>query len=353
MDFWKGKRVFLTGHTGFKGSWLALWLGQLGADVVGYSLPPENALNLFEAAAVADGMVSVIGDIRDLGRLENTLRQYKPDIAIHMAAQALVRPSYRDPVGTFSTNVMGTVSFLEAIRKTATARVVINITSDKCYENREMIWGYRETDPMGGYDPYSCSKGCAELVTSAYRDSFFAKAGIALASVRAGNVIGGGDWAQDRLLPDIMKSFVVGEPVRIRNPQAIRPWQHVVEALGGYLLLAEKMWENGAAFSQGWNFGPNEESARPVGWIVEHLCRKWGGGARWITDNGEHPHEAGYLKLDCSKVKTYLGWAPKLSLPQALDWVVEWYLAHHEGQDMKRVTEEQILRYMRWERKDG
>ncbi|MFC1512826.1 CDP-glucose 4,6-dehydratase [Thermodesulfobacteriota bacterium] len=348
MSFWYGKRVFITGHTGFKGSWLSLWLRLAGAEVIGYSLPPVDELNLFEVAHIADCMTSIIGDIRDMGNLENVIRKYKPEIVIHMAAQALVRPSYEDPVGTFSTNVMGTVALLEAARKEKTVRVVINVTSDKCYENKDYKRGYREDDPMGGHDPYSCSKGCAELVTDAYRRSFYEKHGIGLSSVRAGNVIGGGDWSQDRLVPDIMKSIVQKKPVAIRNPHAVRPWQHVLEALGGYLLLTEKMWDSGQKFAEGWNFGPNDESAKPVSWIVDHLCRKYDEGAKWKTDNREHPYEAHFLKLDCRKAKAYLDWTPKLALDEALNWVVEWYRAYQEGQDMKTVTEEQILRYKNW-----
>ncbi len=348
MSFWYGKRVFITGHTGFKGSWLSLWLRLAGAEVIGYSLPPVDELNLFEVAHIADCMTSIIGDIRDMGNLENVIRTYKPEIVIHMAAQALVRPSYEDPVGTFSTNVMGTVALLEAARKEKTVRVVINVTSDKCYENKDYKRGYREDDPMGGHDPYSCSKGCAELVTDAYRRSFYEKHDIGLSSVRAGNVIGGGDWSQDRLVPDIMKSIVQKKSVAIRNPHAVRPWQHVLEALGGYLLLTEKMWDSGQKFAEGWNFGPNDESAKPVSWIVDHLCRKYDEGANWKSDNRKHPYEADFLKLDCRKAKAYLDWTPKLALDEALNWVVEWYRAYQEGQDMKTVTEEQILRYKNW-----
>jgi len=346
MSFWHGKKVFITGHTGFKGSWISLWLRLVGADVIGYSLPPVAELNLFEAARVSETMTSVNGDIRDFDKLEKVIRKYKPEIVIHMAAQALVRPSYDDPVGTFSTNIMGTVALLEATRKAKHVRVVINVTSDKCYENNGQMTGYREDDPMGGHDPYSCSKGCAELVTSAYRRSFFEKNNIGLASVRAGNVIGGGDWSQDRLIPDIMKSIVQKKPVAIRNPNAIRPWQHVLDALGGYLLLAEKVWDSSEQeFAGGWNFGPNDEIAKPVHWIADYLCHKYDNGASWESDSGDHPHEADYLKLDCRKANAYLGWAPKLALEQSLDWVVEWYRAFQEGQDMRKFSEGQILQY--------
>ena len=348
--FWAGKAVLLTGHTGFKGSWLSLWLQSAGAKVIGYALQPPTSPSLFDAANVAEGMTSIEGDVRDFAALSRVFEKYRPEIVIHMAAQALVRRSYTNPIETYSTNVMGTVHLLEAARLSGSVRAIVNVTSDKCYENREWVWGYRENEPMGGYDPYSSSKGCAELVASAYRTSFFnpenhAKPGVALASVRAGNVIGGGDWAEDRLIPDIMRAIVQGKPVNIRNPHAIRPWQHVLEPLSGYLALAQKLHENGAAFGEGWNFGPNDEDAKPVSWIVEHLTKAWGEGASWVLDGGNHPHEAHYLKLDCSKAKARLDWHPRWHLEEALAAIVDWHRAHQAGKNMREVTLRQIAAY--------
>ncbi len=348
--FWHGKKVFLTGHTGFKGSWLSLWLQQLGAEVTGYALAPPTNPSLFEVANVAQGMKSILGDIRDGAALAKAMREAAPDIVVHMAAQPLVRRSYADPVETYSTNVMGTVHLLEAVRQAKSVRAVVNVTSDKCYENREWVWGYRESEPMGGFDPYSSSKGCAELVAAAYRNSFFnpAKHGehrIALASVRAGNVIGGGDWAEDRLIPDILRAIEEGRPVVIRNPHAIRPWQHVLEPLGGYLRLAQKLVEDGTAYGEGWNFGPNDEDAQPVQWIVERLTRQWGNDASWQLDRADHPHEAHYLKLDCSKAKARLDWQPRWNLARALEMIVAWQRAYLAQQDMREVTLEQIKNF--------
>lgn len=348
--FWRGKRVLLTGHTGFKGGWLSLWLQSMGAQVTGYALVPPTDPSLFEVADVGKGMTSIIGDIRDLEHLRRAFAEHQPEIVIHMAAQPLVRYSYIEPVETYSTNVMGTVNLLEAVRATASVRAVVNVTSDKCYENREWVWGYRENEAMGGYDPYSNSKGCAELVTSAYRNSYFhpekyATHGVAIASGRAGNVIGGGDWAGDRLIPDIVRAIMHGKPVNIRSPHAIRPWQHVLEPLSGYLALAEKMYTEGAAYGEGWNFGPNDEDAKPVQWIVEKLTKAWGDGASWVLDGGEHPHEAHYLKLDCSKAKMRLDWQPRWHLEDALRSIIEWHRAHHDGKDMQVLTLDQIQRY--------
>jgi len=349
-DFWKGKKVLVTGHTGFKGSWLSLWLQNLGANVTGYSLPPPTNPNLFEIAHVADKMNSIIGDVRDLEHLISCFAENKPEIIIHMAAQSLVRVSYDNPVETYSTNVMGTVNVLEAVRHTDSVKVVIIVTSDKCYENQEWVWGYRENEPMGGHDPYSNSKGCAELVTSAYRQSYFDAEryplhGVAVASTRAGNVIGGGDWAKDRLISDIVNAFMEKRPVMIRHPNAIRPWQHVLEPLHGYLMLAERLWEKGPIFAEGWNFGPNEQDAKPVSYVVDRLAQLWGKDAYWKNDASPHPHEANYLKLDCSKAKSRLKWLPKLSLGTALEWIIEWYQSYCQNEDMRSVTENQINRY--------
>ena len=349
-DFWRGKRVFLTGHTGFKGGWLALWLQSLGAKVTGYALHPPTNPSLFETARVGEGMKSVIADIRDLPKLQQAMRDARPEIVIHMAAQPLVRLSYQNPVETYSINVMGTVYLLEAIRCTPGVRAVVNITTDKCYENREWVWGYRENEPMGGYDPYSNSKGCAELVSAAYRSSFFntstyAKHGVAVATVRAGNVIGGGDWAQDRLMPDILAAFETNQPARIRSPQAIRPWQHVLEPLRGYLTLAEHLYEHGPVFAEGWNFGPDDEDATPVSSIVDQMAAMWGKGAAWQIDASEHPHEATYLKLDTSKARRRLNWHPMLNLKKALQLTVDWSQARASGADMQHITLAQIRLY--------
>lgn len=348
--FWHGKKVFLTGHTGFKGSWLSLWLQSLGAEVIGYALPPPTEPNLFDTAQVSAGMTSLIGDIRNAEELNQSLRDAAPDIVIHMAAQPLVRYSYTHPVETYATNVMGTVHLLEAVRQTPSVRAVVNVTSDKCYDNKERAQGYREDEPMGGFDPYSSSKGCAELVTSAYRNAYFnpesyAAHKVALASVRAGNVIGGGDWAADRLIPDILRALTESKPVVIRNPHAVRPWQHVLEPLSGYLLLAQKLYEDGVDWAEGWNLGPRDEDARPVQWIVEQLTHAWGEGARWELDGGAHPHEAHYLKLDSSKARTRLGWQPRWHLDQALEQTLAWQRAWLAKQDMRSFSMQQIDHY--------
>jgi len=348
--FWKDKRILLTGHTGFKGGWLSLWLQSMGAQVAGYALAPPTGTSLFEVADVGKGMTSIVGDIRDLEHLRRVFAEHQPEIVIHMAAQALVRYSYAEPVETYSTNVMGTVNLFEAVRSTASVKAVVNVTSDKCYENREWVWGYRENEAMGGHDPYSNSKGCAELVTATYRNSYFHpekhhEHGVAIASGRAGNVIGGGDWADDRLIPDIMRAITQGEPVNIRNPQAMRPWQHVLEPLSGYLLLAEKLYNEGADFAEGWNFGPNDEDAKPVQWIVERLTQSWGEGASWKLDSGNHPHEAHHLKLDCSKAKARLDWHPRWHLEAALTAIIDWQRAYRNGKDMHELTLRQIDAY--------
>jgi CDP-glucose 4,6-dehydratase len=352
-SFWCGKKVFITGHTGFKGSWLSLWLQQLDADVIGYALEPTSRPNLFEVARVPQRMTSIIGDIRDGSMLTNAMRHVAPDIVIHMAAQALVRRSYVCPVETYSTNILGTVNLLEAVRQTPSVRAVVNVTTDKCYENKEWVWGYRESDPMGGSDPYSSSKGCAELVTAAYRNSFFNPASnsehqVALATGRAGNVIGGGDWSEDRLIPDILRAIQNGERVAIRNPRATRPWQHVLEPLSGYLALAEKLYSEGVAFAEAFNFGPADEDAKPVQWIAEQLTRSWGDGASWQLDGGTHPHEAHYLKLDCSKARTKLDWSPRWPIRKAIQEIIVWHKAHFEhysSHDMRALCLQQIEDY--------
>jgi CDP-glucose 4,6-dehydratase len=348
--FWQGKRVLLTGHTGFKGSWLSLWLQSMGAQVTGYALAPPTNPSLFEIAEVGQGMTSVIGDIRDLTKLQSVFAVHQPETVIHMAAQPLVRYSYQNPVETYFTNVMGTVHLLEAVRNTSGVKAVVIVTTDKCYENREWVWGYRENEPMGGFDPYSSSKGCAELVSSAYRSSFFnannyAQHGVATATVRAGNVIGGGDWAQDRLIPDILAAFEQGRRVDIRNPHAIRPWQHVMEPLRGYLTLAEQLVEHGPSFGEGWNFGPNDEDTKPVGWIVEQMAALWGPDAQWHIDNGEHPHEAHFLKLDISKARSRLDWHPALRLKDALALIVDWSKQRAAGANMRQLTLDQLRTY--------
>ena len=344
--FWAGKRVFMTGHTGFKGSWLSLWLQKMDAELTGFALAPPTAPSLFEVARVADGMTSIIGDIRDREALEAALVAADPEIVIHMAAQPLVRASYDDPVGTYATNVMGTVHLLEAVRRAPGVRAACVVTTDKCYENREWAWGYREDEAMGGYDPYSNSKGCAELVTSAYRRSFFNGDGkTAIASGRAGNVIGGGDWATDRLIPDILRAVEQGEAVLIRNPLAIRPWQHVLEPLSGYLTLCQALWHDPKAAADAWNFGPRDEDAKPVQWIVERMCESWGDGADWTRDESVQPHEAHYLKLDISKARAGLRWSPRWSLGEALESIVAWHRAWRSGADMHDYCQSELERF--------
>lgn len=343
--FWRGKRVLLTGHTGFKGSWLSLWLQSMGAQVRGVSLPPPTEPALFEVARVADGMEHFIADIREYAAVQSQMNDFRPEIVLNMAAQPLVRLSYQQPVETYATNVMGTVHVLEAARHTGTVKAIVNVTTDKCYENREWVWGYREDEPMGGHDPYSNSKGCSELVSLAYRKSFLKDAGIALATARAGNVIGGGDWALDRLVPDILRALEKRQPVQIRNPHAIRPWQHVLEPLSGYLLLAERLYTEGQADAEGWNFGPPDDDAKPVQWIVERLCDDWGDGASWTLQPGEHPHEAQFLKLDISKARQRLQWAPRWSLDTALARITDWHQAWLARQDMRAFCLHQISQY--------
>jgi len=346
MNFWQGKRVYLTGHTGFKGSWLALWLVDMGATVKGYALNPPTKPSLFEEAKVAEKIQSQIGDIRDLETLKDSMESFNPDILIHMAAQPLVRLSYKEPLETYETNVMGTAKVLEAARSCSNLKAIVSVTTDKCYENKEWFWGYREDEPMGGYDPYSSSKGCAELVTSAYRRSFMQEQGIGLASARAGNVIGGGDWADDRLIPDILRAFEKKQPVIIRNPASTRPWQHVLEPLSGYLVLAQHLYQNLEGFAEGWNFGPDEDDAKPVDWILNHMVQSWQGSS-WELDKNAHPHEAGYLKLDISKAKSRLNWHPTWRLEHTLSKIVEWHQSWLNKEDMQAKCLEEIQDYMR------
>ena len=346
ITFWKGKKVYLTGHTGFKGSWLSLWLQNMGAEVKGYSLELNTEPTLFKKANVAEGMESEFGDIRDLEQLSKSLVSFSPDILIHMAAQPLVRLSYLEPVDTYTTNVIGTVNVLEAARKCSNLKAIVSVTTDKCYENKEWEWGYRENEPMGGHDPYSSSKGCAELVTSAYRRSFFSSEGTAsLASARAGNVIGGGDWAEDRLIPDILRAFEKSEPVVIRNPLSTRPWQHVLEPLSGYLVLAQELFLNGDNFAEGWNFGPKDEDCKPVGWILDQMVKFWGNNASWTLDENNNPHEAGFLKLDCSKASNRLKWNPKWNLQLTLKSIVDWHQIYIDDGDLKKECLKNINTY--------
>lgn len=346
-SFWKGKRVFLTGHTGFKGSWLSLWLMSMGAEVKGFSLEPPTTPSLYSVAHLDKTMNTQIGDIRNLESITKCMTEFNPDILIHMAAQSLVRLSYSQPLETYSTNVMGTLHVLEAARQCSNLGAIVNITTDKCYENREWEWGYRENEPMGGHDPYSNSKGCAELVTSAYRKSFFNSAETAaLASARAGNVIGGGDWATDRLIPDILRAFEKGQPVVVRNPQATRPWQHVLEPLSGYLVLAQALWQKNHAFAEGWNFGPKDEDAKPVDWILHKMIDAWGQGASWQLDTDAQPHEAKFLKLDISKAQSRLHWSPTWSLDNTLAKIVAWHQAWLANDNMNAYSLNEIKNYM-------
>ncbi|MHB8172752.1 MAG: CDP-glucose 4,6-dehydratase [Thermincolia bacterium] len=356
-EFWQGKRVLITGHTGFKGAWLSLWLDLLGAKVTGFALEPPTHPSLFELAGVAECVKDIRGDIRNRELMQKTVSHIHPEIIFHLAAQPLVRESYRFPVETYETNVMGTVNLLEAVRQTKGVRAVVNITTDKCYENREWIWGYRENEALGGYDPYSSSKACSELVTAAYRNSYFypenyASHGTAIATARAGNVIGGGDFAKERLIPDVMRAFFMhGEPLVIRNPDAVRPWQHVLEPLFGYLLLAQKLYTGGPEFASAWNFGPEDGDMQTVEWIAAQLCGGWEeAAATFMVSRDAQFHEANLLRLDCSKARHVLGWHPKWGLSTALEKTIEWFRAYSLSQNMKTACVEQILNYMQWEK---
>ncbi|MGC1183366.1 CDP-glucose 4,6-dehydratase [Legionella sp.] len=342
IPFWQGKKVLITGHTGFKGSWLSLILQLSGADLIGFALPPPKNPNLFTVANIADNMTSLMGDIRDFDQIFTVVKQHQPEIIIHMAAQPLVRYSYKAPVETYETNVMGTVHILEAARQVGCVKTIINVTTDKCYDNKEWHWGYRENDRLGGYDPYSNSKACSELVTNAYRMSYFNSTSIGLASARAGNVIGGGDWAEDRLIPDIIRACRNKISVSIRNPHALRPWQHVLEPLSGYLLLAERVHYEPSIYADAWNFGPNENDVQPVRWIADFIVKHWNQPASWILDKDHHAHEATSLKLDCSKSQSLLGWRPRWDLEKGLKETVEWYQAFFSNADIREKTIAQI-----------
>jgi len=349
-EFWKDKRVLITGNTGFKGSWLSIWLSTLGANILGYSLTPPTEPSLFEVARLDKLYRTEIGDVRDFEHLKVVVTEFSPEIVIHMAAQPIVRKSYIDPRETYEINVMGTVNLLEALRFCDSVRAVINVTTDKVYKNEEWVWGYRETDTLGGFDPYSASKACSEIVTSSFRDSFFNLSRynvhhVAVATARAGNVIGGGDWGVDRLVPDFVRTVLSGGKVKIRNPQAVRPWQHVLEPLSGYMTLAEKLFEEGPFYAQAWNFGPNEESCKTVEYVINKLCSLWG-DIGYETENANGLlHETNYLKLDCSKSKKYLGWEPVWNINQALEKTVEWLKAYVSGENILEVCEKQIREY--------
>ena len=348
-SFWKNKKILITGHTGFKGSWLTIWLKKLGADITGFSKSVPTNPSLFETANIEKDIKSVVGDIQNYELLKETISKCEPEIIFHMAAQSLVIKSYSNPIETFSTNVMGTVNLLYAVKETKKAKIVINITSDKCYENNESLEGYSEEDPMGGHDPYSSSKGCAELITKSFRKSFFSsdhENNIGLASVRAGNVIGGGDWAENRLIPDIIRAIKNKENVKIRNPNALRPWQHVLDPLNGYISLAEKLWDDQKKHSEGWNFGPEKNEVKPVSWIIEEFNELWKNKINWVVGNNEL-HEANNLILNCQKAKSRLGWNSKINTETALKLTIEWYTKYFDGKNMREVTEEQIIEFQK------
>jgi len=345
-NFWLSKNVLITGHTGFKGTWLSIWLQMMGANVSGISLNPLYEPSLFYESGIENSIRSYISDIRDHKAMKSFIQDINPEVVIHMAAQPLVRDSYENPIKTYETNVMGTISILESIRDLQNIRAFINVTTDKCYENNEWCWGYRETDALGGHDPYSASKACSEIITKSYERSFFHNMQIGVATVRAGNVIGGGDWSKDRLIPDVLYSLQKKESLIIRNPNSTRPWQHVLEPLAGYLILAERLYLENSSFSGAWNFGPNDSDARPVSWIVERMSEKWGCEPNYLFDNKENPHEANFLKLDISKSKNFLQWEPRWSIDNSLDKVIEWHKEWIEGKDIRKLCEEQIKSFL-------
>lgn len=345
MNFWREKKVLITGHTGFKGSWLAFLLDALGAQICGYALAPEDEISLFENLRLADKINHVVGDMRDLTTFEKTLQKFQPDAIFHLAAQSLVRRSYRQPVETYETNVIGTVNVLEAARSVSSVKAVVIITTDKVYDNKEWLWAYRENERLGGFDPYSNSKACAELAVSAYRNSFFAESDCLIASARAGNVIGGGDWSEDRLLPDVFRSLIFGESLEIRNPFSVRPWQHVLEPLTGYLTLGEKLLNREKSCAEAWNFGPSEEDSKPVGWILEEIKRIWNEPVNWRVGTEKQPHEANLLKLDSTKARHELGWTPKLNINEAVKLTADWYRGFKNKDDLIELTENQIEFY--------
>ncbi|MFI7866346.1 CDP-glucose 4,6-dehydratase [Ectopseudomonas khazarica] len=343
--FWAGRRVLLTGHTGFKGGWLALWLRELGAEVCGYALPAPDGPSLWQVAQLHEQVPGTLADIRDTQRVSEAVATFRPEIVLHLAAQPLVRESYRAPVETYATNVMGTVNLLEAVRHCDSVRAMLVVTSDKCYENREWLWPYRESDGLGGHDPYSSSKACVELLCASWRESFLRESGIALATARAGNVIGGGDWSADRLLPDILRAWQAGQSLTLRYPQAVRPWQHVLEPLHGYLRLAQALVEQGEAVAEAWNFGPDNEGLVSVGELVERLARRWPDEARWSVEASEQPHEAGLLALDSSQARVRLDWRPRWTLQQSIERTLDWHQAWQAGEDMQTFSRAQIAAY--------
>jgi len=350
-DFWQGKRVFLTGHTGFKGSWLSLWLKMMGAEILGFSTGPLTNPNLYSILSLDSLLLNITGDILDYKILSKAISKFKPQIVIHMAAQSLVRRSYNSPLETIAVNITGTANLLEACRIAKDLKVILNVTSDKCYKNQEWLWGYRENEQLGGIDPYSCSKSCSELITKSYRESFFNqkdydKHGVAIATARAGNVIGGGDWSEDRLIPDCILALTAGKKIKLRNPNSIRPWQYVLDPLHGYLLLIEKLFESGPRFSGSWNFGPNEDDAKEVRWIVDTICRKMNHKPGYETNSETQPHEANFLKLDCSKSKSLLKWKPKMRLAESINEIIFWTKAYMEGKDMKQISIDQVNSFL-------